>query len=134
MSQERFQQRYEDALSASERLIEIVQKPESEIIRDATIHRFEFTFEAVWKALQIYLKHEGFEVNSPRDVIRKAFQARIILTAEASDAWLNMLEDRNLTTHIYRRPLAKEIYDRVVSLHAERLRAMAEKLPTLPWS
>ena len=134
MSKERFQQRCEDALNASERLIEIVQAPEDEIIRDATIHRFEFTFEAVWKAMQMYLQHEGHSTSGPRDVIRKAFAAGHIESDTEADAWLNMLDDRNLTTHVYRRPLAREIHERVVAYHAKRLRAMAEKLPTLPWS
>lgn len=120
-------------MSASARLVEVIEEPETEIVRDATLYRFEFTFEAVWKALQMYLQHEGHATSGPRDVIRKAFKAGYIESNSEADAWLSMLDDRNLTTHIYRRPLAKELHERVVAQHAARLRAMAEKLATLPW-
>jgi len=40
---------FERALS---RLEEALAKPEDPIVRDASIQRFEFTFEMAWKALQ----------------------------------------------------------------------------------
>lgn len=41
------------------RLREVVAEPETAIIRDAAIKRFEFTFELAWKAIQRYLRDEG---------------------------------------------------------------------------
>jgi hypothetical protein len=41
--------------------------PASLLVRDAAIQRFEYTFEATWKAAQIYLREvEGLEVGSPK--------------------------------------------------------------------
>ena len=58
----------------------------SEIERDAAIQRFEVSFEAVWKASQLFLQE--------RD-------ARIAL---------RMSDDRNLTAHAYNEDLAKRIF------------------------
>ena len=36
-----------------------------------SVQRFEFTFEAVWKAALIYIKEiEGLDVGSPKGVLR----------------------------------------------------------------
>lgn len=56
MSQERFIERQADVRESAARLREAVAPPESDVIRDATIHRFEFTFEVVWKTLKLYLE------------------------------------------------------------------------------
>ena len=47
------------------------------IVRDAAIQRFEFTFEATWKAAQRFLlEAESLEFASPKGVIRASFQGR----------------------------------------------------------
>jgi hypothetical protein len=45
MSKERFAERQAEVKDAATRLAEAVAQPESELVRDATIQRFEFTFE-----------------------------------------------------------------------------------------
>ena len=52
---------------------------ELDIVRDAAIQRFEFTFELVWKTLQLYLEHEGLESSGPRAVLKRAFVMRLSL-------------------------------------------------------
>ncbi len=47
MSQERFLERQRDVRDSAARLAEAVAQPESELIRDATIQRFEFTFQTL---------------------------------------------------------------------------------------
>ena len=61
MSRERFAERQVDVRASADRLAEAVAQPESELIRDATIQRFEFTFEVVWKTLKLYLERQGHE-------------------------------------------------------------------------
>ncbi len=79
------------------------------ILRDATIQRFEFTFEIAWKTLQLYLLHQGLETTGPRQTLKQAFVDGLIATPEEADVWLAMLEDRNLTTHTYREAVAESI-------------------------
>ena len=44
------------------------------IVRDAAIQRFEYTFEAVWKTGQEFLRRqEGLDVGSPKGVLRGLF-------------------------------------------------------------
>lgn len=82
MSKERFLERQTSAKDSVARLMEAVVMKKSEIVRDAVIKRFEFSYEAVWKALQIYLEHQGHECQGSRSVVRKAFAERFISNAE----------------------------------------------------
>jgi nucleotidyltransferase substrate binding protein (TIGR01987 family) len=81
--------------------------------RDAAIQRFEYTFEAFWKALQTYLREvEGLEGGSPKGVFRLAREAGLLLDEEARLA-LAMVDDRNLTVHTYNEALAQAIFRRL---------------------
>jgi len=64
---------------AVKRLQELVPRAKSDIVRDATIQRFEFTFELLWKALKLCLEDEGVLVNTPKDSFREAFRRRHLL-------------------------------------------------------
>lgn len=133
MGKERFAERQTAVLNASTRLDEVASLPETDIVRDAAIQRFEFTFELVWKTLQLYLEHEGFESGGPRAVLKRAFIIRLISDQDEADVWLQMLDDRNLTSHAYDETLAGQIYTRIVRDYAPRLAGMAEKIQTLVW-
>lgn len=133
MSEERFTERQTAVRNATGRLIEAVQQPESDILRDAVIQRFEFSFELVWKTLKLYLERQGHECGGPRPTLKKAFTEGLIITPEEGDVWLQMLEDRNLTTHAYDEELAIRIYRHIVGSYAELLGKMADKIQGLTW-
>jgi nucleotidyltransferase substrate binding protein (TIGR01987 family) len=133
MSQERFAERQADVRESANRLAEAVAQPESELIRDATIQRFEFTFEVVWKTMKLYLERQGYECGGPRSTLKKAFAENLIPTPEEADRWLRMLEDRNLTSHAYDEALARQIYGHIVQDYASLLGGMADKIQTLGW-
>lgn len=113
--EERLKERIAVAAKAVLRLEEAVQIPNpSELERDAIIQRFEFTFEAVWKAAQGYLRTvEGMDVASPKGVIRACREVGILDESDALLA-LKMADDRNLTVHTYNEPLAMAIYERIL--------------------
>ena len=115
------------------RLEEVAALPQTDIVRDAAIQRFEFTFELVWKTLQLYLEHEGLESGGPRAVLKRAFLIRLISDQDEADVWMQMLDDRNLTSHAYDETLAVRIYTRIVHDYAPRLARMAERIQTLVW-
>lgn len=82
----------------------------SDIERDAAIQRFEFCFEATWKAAQIFRSlREGIQAGSPKAVIRAALQSGLLSEDETRGA-LVMADDRNLTVHTYNEELAKRIF------------------------
>ncbi|MGD9153658.1 MAG: HI0074 family nucleotidyltransferase substrate-binding subunit [Gammaproteobacteria bacterium] len=80
------------------------------LIIDATIQRFEFTLELFWKTLKRFLALEGMETNTPKEALKKAYTARWL---ENEAIWLQMLEDRNSTSHVYEEKKAQEIYQHV---------------------
>ena len=104
-------QQFEKALY---RLEEALQRSADDdgLVIDATIQRFEFTFELCWKSLKKMLGEEGFEVTTPRDALQKAYVAGWL---DHEQTWLNMLRDRNLTSHTYREEQARLIYSRIPS-------------------
>ena len=133
MSKERFAERQIDLRNATARLIEAAGQPESDILRDAVIQRFEFSFELVWKTLKLYLERQGHECGGPRPTLKKAFAEGLITTPEEADVWLQMLEDRNLTSHAYEEELAIRIYRHTVGQYAELLGKMADRIQGLTW-
>jgi nucleotidyltransferase substrate binding protein (TIGR01987 family) len=98
---ERALARFDEALS---------ETPENPLAIDATIQRFEFTIELFWKALKRFLGHEGIEATTPRNVLQHAYQLGWL---ENEAAWLQMLRDRNETSHTYNEAKAREIYEHI---------------------
>ncbi|HUX79653.1 MAG TPA: HI0074 family nucleotidyltransferase substrate-binding subunit [Alphaproteobacteria bacterium] len=63
-----------------------------------------------------------YDVTSPRSVFEKAFELKLI---DDEALWLIMLEDRNQTTHTYKRKSASEIYYRIKSYYPSMQAAYA---------
>ena len=118
---ERLIERLATARAALATLNELVRKSvRSKVERDAATQRFEYTFEATWKAAQLYLREvEGLEVGSPKRAARAALQVGLFDAAHTREL-LAMADDRNLTVHTYNEPLAEEIASRL-SGHAQLL-------------
>ncbi|MFQ5788942.1 MAG: HI0074 family nucleotidyltransferase substrate-binding subunit [Acidobacteriota bacterium] len=111
---ERLRQRLrlaEQALATLEELA-YLERP-TDIQRDAAIQRFEYSYEAVWKAAQRYLLvREGLQTGSPKSCIR-AFRDVGLLREEQTESALEMADDRNLTVHTYNEALAQAIFARL---------------------
>ena len=91
-----------------------IKKP-SEVERDAAIQRFEYTVEASWKAARNFLRTvEGIESNSPKGVIRRLRENGLLSEEEAILA-LEMIDDRNLTSHTYNKEIAEALFARIPS-------------------
>jgi len=89
------------------KLDEALKAETSELIRDAAIQRFEFSYELMWKSLKNILKESGVICHSPKSCFKEAFSQGWIKDEEL---WLQMLSDRNLTTHTYDEVLAIKVY------------------------
>lgn len=83
-------------------------EPESEFVRDAVIQRFEFTYELAWKALKAYLATMDMTVLSPKETLKVAYQQGLL---DDVDAWGELHQKRNLTSHTYDEALAESVYD-----------------------
>ncbi len=63
------------------RLKEVIEHPDIDkvdFMRDAAIKRFEFVIEFYWKILKKALAYEKIESSTPRDVMNKAYQYKLI--------------------------------------------------------
>ena len=75
-----------------------VAQGNGDIVLDVAAKRFEFTYEMAWKALKRVLDYLGIDVRAPRPVFKEAF-AQGLLGEEK--VWLDMIEMRNLSSHVY---------------------------------
>lgn len=96
--------------SASLRLKESTENTIDELDRDGVIKRFEFTFELFWKAIKALMEHEGFDCAGPRSCIKAGARRGFLIDGEMI---LDMLEDRNKTTHIYNEATAQAIFNNI---------------------
>lgn len=95
----------------------VIKSPDPErIYIDATIQRFEFSIELFWKVLKLKLALLGKEVTFPKETLQQAYFGKMINNEEL---WLNMMKDRNKSSHIYSEKEATEIYERIKLYYTE---------------
>ena len=81
--------------------------------RDSTIKRFEITIELFWKYIKKYLDEMGgVKINAPKPVIRQACNMSLI-EVEDAEKFLEMADDRNMTSHIYKEEIADKIGSKI---------------------
>lgn len=102
----------------------------NEIIRDSLIQRFEFTYELTHKTLREFMKYLGVTLDNsfPRTIFKKAYVNNLISSEET---WINLLEDRSCTSHIYNENLASEVAERIVKDYVPAIEELVEKLEKL---
>lgn len=96
--------------SALNRLRDAIEIAGSQLEKDGTIQRFEFTFEVMWKTIKRILQYKGIQAKTPRDCLQEAFQLNWI---KNEDVYINMLIDRNNTSHIYDEKTANQIFQNI---------------------
>jgi len=143
---ERVQQKYENlthallALQNAIKALEFFEKEgksfyphlnyqeEYRMHRDSLIQRFEYSEDLFWKYLQIYLKEilAVEDVHGPKPVIRKSFSLHMLSESEAEQS-LDMIKDRNLTSHIYVEEIAEFLAKKIPSYY-ELMQSVAQRL------
>lgn len=112
----------EDAFS---RLKEGADSAADELDKDGVIQRFEFTFELLWKTLKLFLDDQGILTKSPKETLQEAFRFELIQNEEI---FLDMLEDRNRTSHIYNQADSQEIYERIRNIYVKEIKNLLNRL------
>lgn len=107
----RWKQRYHNFTKALQTLTEAVElgqeRPLSKLEKQGLIQGFEFTHELAWNVLKDYLESKGYtELIGSRDATRTAFKNALIADGEV---WMDMIKDRNQTSHTYNLELAERI-------------------------
>lgn len=121
----RWQQRFANFQAALDQLEGFFEPPAlNEREQQGLIKAFEYCFELGWSTLRDLLLAEGnTDLLGSRDTLRLAFSRGLI---EDGEAWMRMIQDRNLTSHTYNRVTAEQIAAQVAGCYLgcfQRLRA-----------
>jgi nucleotidyltransferase substrate binding protein (TIGR01987 family) len=103
-------QELEKALNSLEKAL---NEPLTDIVRDATIQRFEFCVELSWKTAR---KLMGTSAVAPRVVIREMAAQGLI---DDPEEWFVFLLARNESSHTYKEDIAKKVYDVASQFHPQ---------------
>jgi len=112
---EQFNNAFDRLTEALEMLENIVKSSGDEkvyrIVRDSLIKRFEFSSELFWKYVKRFLvvgMGQHIEFNTPKQVFRHACKAKLFTEID-TEQFIEMIMDRNRTSHIYKEEIADEI-------------------------
>jgi nucleotidyltransferase substrate binding protein (TIGR01987 family) len=90
------------------------------------IQGFEFTHELAWNVLKDYLELEGIQgLVGSRSTVREAFKRGLVGDGEA---WMGMIEARNLSSHTYNQDVASSIVTAVRDRYYPALLALQARL------
>ncbi|MCX6131321.1 MAG: HI0074 family nucleotidyltransferase substrate-binding subunit [Proteobacteria bacterium] len=95
------------------------------------IQAFEFSFETFWNFFQKLAAYNGLSAPMPRLAIGAAFQLGIIQNEEL---WINLMKDRNRTSHSYNENIANAIHDAIVGHYEPEMTRTLQAIHLLKWS
>lgn len=122
----RWKQRFENYKKSYDLLEKYVdQSTYTELEQAGLIQIFEMSFELSWKVIKDYLESEGYEISSPREAIKKAFEIGLIQDGEV---WLEALVSRNTSVHTYDKSKIEALVDVVKEEYYPLLKSLKEAL------
>ena len=75
------------------------------------IQAFEYTHELAWNVLRDYLLAKGHQaIYASRDATRAAFTLNLV---QDGDSWMDMIRNRNRTSHTYNEETTKSIVNNI---------------------
>jgi nucleotidyltransferase substrate binding protein (TIGR01987 family) len=118
---------YKKALAALERSVAAAQERNlNEMEEQGLVQGFEFTFELSWKLLKDYLETKGFkDFHGSKDTFKLAFQEGLISDGEI---WMEMIDNRNRSSHTYEESIAKLIISLIISKYFLKFKELANKM------
>lgn len=126
----RWKQRFDNfnrVLSTLEQAARLAsQRPLDDLEELGLIHTFEFTHELAWNTLKDFLEHKGITgLIGSRDATRMAFKNELI---EDGQTWMDMIKDRNLSSHTYHLEVANRIAGNVLTRYYPAFQALSARL------
>ncbi|MFN7901618.1 MAG: nucleotidyltransferase substrate binding protein [Holosporales bacterium] len=128
----RWKQRFNNFQRAYQSLSKAIElantRPLSELEQQGLIQSFEYTHELAWKVLKDYLEEQGFNgIIGSKNATRLAFKEGLLSNGEA---WMDMIEARNQTSHTYDPDTAAHIAARISSVFYAELTLFAKQFST----
>ncbi len=117
---EKFTKRYESFQKSLAALSEAKNRDMTDsFVLSGTGAKFSITFDLSWKVMKDilvqYYAITNFVAGSPREVLRKAFQAELI----TDDTWIEMLNVRNRLIHDYDGEIIKQYCNKIVAVYID---------------
>ena len=117
-------QRALNQLTLAVRLLE--QRPLTDLEKQGLIQGFEFTHELAWNVLKDYLEYEGIQgLIGSRSTVREAFKRGLVKDGEA---WMDMIEKRNLSSHTYNLDVAAQVSEAIFNSYYPAFLELQEML------
>lgn len=126
----RWKQRFSSYKRVLAQLTKFIEKGDlNELEEQGLIQAFEYTHELAWKLLKEFLSYQGTQdIYGSRDATRMAFGLGLI---EDGESWMNMIKDRNRTSHTYNRDVAKEIAANITKHFFDLFTALQTKMQAI---
>ena len=126
----RWKQRFSNYQKALAQLTKFIDKGDlNELEEQGLIQAFEYTHELAWNLLRDYLRDQGAQnINGSKDAVRAAFQVGLI---EDGETWMDMIKDRNRTSHTYNQVTADAIATNIKTRFFALFVELREKMQVL---
>jgi len=129
----RWKQRFEHFCAALDRLQEAEALAHSRTLSDleqqGLIQGFEYTHELAWKTMKDFLQSRGaISLFGSKDATREAFRLELIQDGEV---WMQMIQDRNLTSHAYDQSTADSVAKAILQEYIPRFVAFRDTMQNL---
>ena len=101
----------------------------TDLEKQGVIQGFEFTFEMAWNVMKDYLEEEGVTgIIGSKGAVRQAFNKGLIGDGQT---WMDMVKDRNLSSHSYDEKTAEGLVTAIMEIYCQQFKIFAEKMQNL---
>ena len=111
-----------------DQLKEFIEKDEqlNKLEKQGMIKAFEYTYELAWNTIKDFYEYQGeVDLQGSRDTFQLAFNRGLIMDGED---WMQMLKDRNLTSHTYNEEVADEIAENIINNYFSMFQSLKNSL------
>jgi len=106
------------------------EDPANEFLRDASIQRFEYTYDSAWKTLKRYMEQSAAEAETldalPFPDLIRAGNEQSLLRSDWT-VWKEFRNARNTTSHTYDENKAREVFSQIPAF-LEEARYLHDKI------
>lgn len=123
----RWQQRFVNYIKALAQFQRFIDKGVlNEFEEQGLIKAFEYTYELAWNTMKDFYEHQGETgIQGSRDAIQLAFKRGLIANGQI---WMDMLKDRNRTSHTYNQKTAGEIAHNISAKYFDEFKQLRNSL------
>jgi nucleotidyltransferase substrate binding protein (TIGR01987 family) len=126
----RWKQRFHNfrrALDTLDQAVELSrERPLTDLEQQGLIQGFEFTHELAWNVLKDFLEEKGIiGLIGSRDATRQAFRDGLI---EDGETWMDMIRERNMSSHTYNQDVAARIAENILVRFHPLFQKLAETM------